>query len=96
MSEDFLTVSDLVNPVYAQSYCWIMEFGKTSLGWTQFEDFNKIKRESFNDSLNYFGSGSGTRTRTNLAVLWILSPVWLPITPYRRSVFKYYITLFFL
>ena len=44
MSEDFLTGSALVNPVCAQSYCWIMEFGKTSLGWTQFEDFNEIKK----------------------------------------------------
>ena len=42
MSEDFLTGSDLVNPVCTQSYCWIMEFGKTiMLGWTQFEDFNE-------------------------------------------------------
>lgn len=44
MSEEFLTGSDLVNPVCTQSYCWIMEFGKTSLGWTQFEDFNEIKK----------------------------------------------------
>ena len=44
MSEDFLTVSDLVNPVCTQSYCWIMEFGKTVLSWTQFEDFNEIKK----------------------------------------------------
>ena len=41
MGEDFLTVSDLVNPVYAQNYYWIMEFGKTVLSWTQFEDFNE-------------------------------------------------------
>ena len=44
MSEEFLTGSDLVNPVCTQSYCWIMEFGKTSLGWTQFEVFNEIKK----------------------------------------------------
>ena len=44
MSEDFLTGSDLVNPVCAQSYCWIMEFRKTVLSWTQFEDFNEIKK----------------------------------------------------
>ena len=44
MSEDFLTVSDLVNPVCTQSYCWIMEFVKTVLSWTQFEDFNEIKK----------------------------------------------------
>ena len=60
MSEEFLTVSDLVNPVCAQSYCWIMEFGKTVLGWTQFEVFNEIKKGIYKDSLNYFGSGSGT------------------------------------
>ena len=41
MSEDFLTVSDLDNPVCAQSYCWIMEFGRTVLSWTQFEDLNE-------------------------------------------------------
>ena len=44
MSEEFLTGSDLVNPVCTQSYCWIMEFGKTLLCWTQFEDF-----EDFNE-----------------------------------------------
>ena len=36
-----LTGSELVNPAYAQSYCWIMKFGKTVLSWTQFEDFNE-------------------------------------------------------
>lgn len=41
MSEDFLTGSALVNPVCAQSYCWIMEFGRTVLSWTQFEDLNE-------------------------------------------------------
>ena len=41
MSEGFLTGSDLVNPVYTQSYCWIMEFRKTILSWTQFEDLNE-------------------------------------------------------
>ena len=44
MSESFLTGSDLVNPVCAQSYCWIMEFGRTVLSWTQFEVFNEIKK----------------------------------------------------
>lgn len=44
MSEDFLTASGLVNPVCAQSYCWIMEFGRTVLSWTQFEVFNEIKK----------------------------------------------------
>ena len=58
MSEDFLTGSALVNPVCAQSYCWIMEFGKTSLGWTQFEDFNEIKK-GITDSLNYLVAVAG-------------------------------------
>ena len=31
MSEEFLTGSDLVNPVCTQSYYWIMEFGRTVL-----------------------------------------------------------------
>lgn len=44
MSEDFLTGSELVNPVCTQSYYWIMEFGRTVLSWTQFEDFNEIKK----------------------------------------------------
>lgn len=44
MSEDFLTVSGLDNPVCTQSYYWIMEFGRTVLSWTQFEDFNEIKK----------------------------------------------------
>lgn len=59
MSEDFLTGSDLVNPVCTQSYCWIMEFGKTSLGWTQFEDFNEIKKGIIYDSLNYLVAVAG-------------------------------------
>ena len=59
MSEEFLTGSDLVNPVCAQSYCWIMEFGKTSLGWTQFEDFNEIKKGIIYDSLNYLVAVAG-------------------------------------
>ena len=59
MSEEFLTGSDLVNPVCAQSYCWIMEFGKTSLGWTQFEVFNEIKKGIINDSLNYLVAVAG-------------------------------------
>lgn len=58
MSEEFLTGSDLVNPVCAQSYCWIMEFGKTSLGWTQFEVFNEIKKGII-DSLNYLVAVAG-------------------------------------
>ena len=58
MSEDFLTVSDLVNPVCTQSYCWIMEFGKTVLSWTQFEDFNEIKKGIL-DSLNYLVAVAG-------------------------------------
>lgn len=59
MSEDFLTGSDLVNPVCAQSYCWIMEFRKTSLGWTQFEVFNEIKKGIIYDSLNYLVAVAG-------------------------------------
>ena len=59
MSEEFLTGSDLVNPVCAQSYCWIMEFGKTSLGWTQFEVFNEIKKGIIYDSLNYLVAVAG-------------------------------------
>ena len=43
MSEEFLTGSELVNPAYAQSYCWIMEFGKTLLSWTQFKDLMNKK-----------------------------------------------------
>ena len=41
MSEGFLTVSSIDNPVCAQSYCWIMEFGRTVLSWTLFEDLNE-------------------------------------------------------
>lgn len=41
MSEDFLTVSGLDNPVCTQSYYWIMEFGKPVFCWTQFEDLNE-------------------------------------------------------
>lgn len=59
MSEEFLTGSNLVNPVCAQSYCWIMEFGKTSLGWTQFEVFNEIKKGIIYDSLNYLVAVAG-------------------------------------
>lgn len=59
MSEEFLTGSDLVNPVCAQSYCWIMEFGKTLLCWTQFEDYNEIKKGINIDSLNYLVAVAG-------------------------------------
>lgn len=59
MSEEFLTGSNLVNPACAQSYCWIMEFGKTSLGWTQFEVFNEIKKGIIYDSLNYLVAVAG-------------------------------------
>lgn len=59
MSEEFLTGADPVNPVYAQSYYWIMEFIKTILSWTQFEDFNEIKKGIINDSLNYLVAVAG-------------------------------------
>lgn len=58
MSEGFLTVSDLVNPVCTQSYCWIMEFGRTVLSWAQFEDY-EIKKGIFKDSLNYLVAVAG-------------------------------------
>lgn len=59
MSEEFLTGSELVNPVCAQSYCWIMEFRRTVLSWAQFEDFNEIKKGIFKDSLNYLVAVAG-------------------------------------
>lgn len=59
MSEGFLTVSGLDNPVCTQSYYWIMEFGRTVLSWTQFEDFNEIKKKGINDSLNYLVAVAG-------------------------------------